>query len=98
MILYAGNGRSSHALWVEFGSYDRWSLARREGAVPTVRRGKSSYRRVGDGIEATFSPCFCFIGLLQTVNTASRMESTGERDKIQVSQKTTDLIRLAGKG
>jgi hypothetical protein len=32
-----------------------------------------------------------------TVNTASRMESTGQRDKIQVSQSTADLIVAAGK-
>lgn len=32
-----------------------------------------------------------------TVNTAARMESTGERDRIQVSQATADLIRDAGK-
>jgi class 3 adenylate cyclase len=34
----------------------------------------------------------------QTVNTAARMESNGERNMIQVSQKTADLIEAAGKG
>jgi class 3 adenylate cyclase len=34
---------------------------------------------------------------LQTVNTAARMESNGMRNKIQVSQKTAELLRLAGK-
>jgi hypothetical protein len=33
-----------------------------------------------------------------TVNTASRMESTGERDKIQASQSTANLLIEAGKG
>jgi class 3 adenylate cyclase len=32
-----------------------------------------------------------------TVNTASRMESTGIREKIQVSQETADLLKAAGK-
>eukprot|EP00339_Tiarina_fusa_P025544 CAMPEP_0117020940 /NCGR_PEP_ID=MMETSP0472-20121206/15856_1 /TAXON_ID=693140 ORGANISM="Tiarina fusus, Strain LIS" /NCGR_SAMPLE_ID=MMETSP0472 /ASSEMBLY_ACC=CAM_ASM_000603 /LENGTH=1185 /DNA_ID=CAMNT_0004726283 /DNA_START=326 /DNA_END=3883 /DNA_ORIENTATION=- len=32
-----------------------------------------------------------------TVNTASRMESTGERGRIQVSQETADLLIAAGK-
>lgn len=32
-----------------------------------------------------------------TMNTASRMESTGERGKIQLSQETTDLLIAAGK-
>lgn len=32
-----------------------------------------------------------------TVNTASRMESTGEKNKIQVSQATADLIAQSGK-
>lgn len=32
-----------------------------------------------------------------TVNTAARMESTGERGRIQLSQSSTDLIVLAGK-
>ena len=32
-----------------------------------------------------------------TVNTASRMESTGERNRIQVSQSTADLLIQAGK-
>jgi class 3 adenylate cyclase len=32
-----------------------------------------------------------------TVNTASRMESTGERGRIQVSQETADLLMAAGK-
>lgn len=31
------------------------------------------------------------------VNTAARMESTGLRDKIQVSQETADLLVAAGK-
>jgi Adenylate and Guanylate cyclase catalytic domain len=39
-----------------------------------------------------------FLGTPQTVNTAARMESTGESNRIQVSQKTADQIRLAGKG
>jgi class 3 adenylate cyclase len=34
----------------------------------------------------------------QTVNTASRMESNGEANKIQVSLKTAELIKAAGKG
>jgi hypothetical protein len=33
-----------------------------------------------------------------TMNTASRMESTGIRKKIQVSQETADLLYAAGKG
>ena len=33
-----------------------------------------------------------------TVNTASRMESTGQKNRIQVSQDTADLIRASGKG
>ncbi|GKY96213.1 hypothetical protein MPSEU_000581200 [Mayamaea pseudoterrestris] len=33
-----------------------------------------------------------------TVNTASRMESTGVRERIQVSQDTATLLTLAGKG
>ncbi|KAL7562532.1 hypothetical protein ACA910_008238 [Epithemia clementina (nom. ined.)] len=33
-----------------------------------------------------------------TMNTASRMESTGLRDHIQISQETADLLRAAGKG
>ncbi|KAL7557011.1 hypothetical protein ACA910_014228 [Epithemia clementina (nom. ined.)] len=33
-----------------------------------------------------------------TVNTAARMESTGERDRIQCSQATADLICAKGKG
>jgi class 3 adenylate cyclase len=33
-----------------------------------------------------------------TVNTAARMESTGERDRIQVSQQTADIIIEAGRG
>ena len=32
-----------------------------------------------------------------TMNTASRMESNGVRDKIQVSQETADLLMAAGK-
>jgi class 3 adenylate cyclase len=34
----------------------------------------------------------------QTVNTAARMESNGERNRIQVSQKTADLIQASGRG
>lgn len=33
-----------------------------------------------------------------TVNVASRMESTGQRRKIQVSKETADLLRADGKG
>ena len=33
-----------------------------------------------------------------TMNTASRMESTGLRDRIQISQETADLLLAAGKG
>ena len=32
-----------------------------------------------------------------TVNTAARMESTGKRNRIQVSQTTADLLAEAGK-
>lgn len=31
------------------------------------------------------------------MNTASRMESTGQRGKVQVSQETADLLVAAGK-
>jgi Adenylate and Guanylate cyclase catalytic domain len=40
-----------------------------------------------------FSPRF-----LKTVNTAARMESNGEPNRIHVSQKTAELIKKAGKG
>ena len=33
-----------------------------------------------------------------TVNTASRVESTGQRNRIQISQQTADLLIEAGKG
>ncbi len=33
-----------------------------------------------------------------TVNTAARMESTGQRDRIHISQETADNLRVAGKG
>lgn len=33
-----------------------------------------------------------------TVNTAARMESNGEKGKIQVSEQTADLLKEAGKG
>jgi class 3 adenylate cyclase len=33
-----------------------------------------------------------------TVNTASRMESTGEKNRIQLSSATAEIIRRAGKG
>ncbi|GKY96214.1 hypothetical protein MPSEU_000581300 [Mayamaea pseudoterrestris] len=33
-----------------------------------------------------------------TVNTASRMESTGTRERIQVSQETANMLTIAGKG
>ena len=35
---------------------------------------------------------------IQTVNTASRMESTGEAGRVQISQETADLLIAAGKG
>jgi class 3 adenylate cyclase len=34
---------------------------------------------------------------MQTVNTAARMESNGERNRVHVSEKTAELIKLAGK-
>lgn len=33
-----------------------------------------------------------------SMNTAARMESTGERDKIHLSQETANLLIQAGKG
>ncbi|CAB9500970.1 Receptor-type guanylate cyclase gcy [Seminavis robusta] len=33
-----------------------------------------------------------------TVNTAARMESTGTREKIQISQETAELVRKSGRG
>lgn len=33
-----------------------------------------------------------------SMNTASRMESTGDADMIQLSQSTADLLRASGKG
>jgi class 3 adenylate cyclase len=36
--------------------------------------------------------------LFQTVNTAARMESSGEPNRIHVSKKTAELIQQAGKG
>jgi hypothetical protein len=35
--------------------------------------------------------------LIQTVNTAARMESNGEPNKIHVSQATAELLKTGGK-
>lgn len=39
----------------------------------------------------------CIVVVNQTVNTAARMESSGEQNKIHVSEKTAMLISQAGK-
>lgn len=41
--------------------------------------------------------CLAFIQYSDTMNTASRMESTGQRGKVQISQETADLLVSAGK-
>jgi class 3 adenylate cyclase len=40
----------------------------------------------------------CIFVIEQTVNNASKMESTGESGKIQISETTAALINKAGKG
>ena len=45
-----------------------------------------------------FNDCFLCVCFLQTVNTAARMESNGQKGRIQVSQQTADCLLEAGKG
>lgn len=47
-------------------------------------------------VSHTSRSCSVLVG--DTVNTAARMESTGQKGRIQVSQATADILTAAGKG
>jgi Adenylate and Guanylate cyclase catalytic domain len=88
-----------YALWFELGAHDGRSLARRKVSISIVWRCTFSLFSCSDSqlLLAHESQC-AFPYHFQNVNTAARMESNGEKNKIQVSQKTAELIKLAGKG
>jgi Adenylate and Guanylate cyclase catalytic domain len=87
-----------HALWLELGADDGRSLARREVSISIVWRCTFSCTTVVLPAAACLEPQCASLYHFQTVNTAARMESNGEKNKIQVSQKTAELLKLAGKG